>query len=869
MLFTDIEGSTWLLRELGAAYAGVLSDQRRIMRDAIAANDGHEMGTEGDSFFVVFTTAESAVRAATETQRGLAANVWPAGATVSVRMGLHVGEPTRHEEGYVGLDINRAARIASTANGAQIVISVQLHNEVSRIAIEGVSYRDLGLHRLKDLPQPEHIFQLVVAGLDDVTTPIKSLGTQTNLPLERAHLVGRDNLVREVRQLITAGCRLVTLSGPGGMGKTSVSLAVARALADHFIDGVYFVALEQARTASAAWDATAAALGHARPDDAEAMVLDGVSGRRLLLVLDNLEQLGEEAGVVASTLLDRTECVLIATSRGPLRIRGEQDLPVPPLAVPTRPVSSDELASSPAVELFVREARRVRPSFELDDGNGPTVAAICSKLEGLPLAIELAAARMTMLSPTELDATLSRQLSLRSLDVDRPDRQRTLAAAIAWSYDLLTASDQDAFVGLSVFAGGCGLAAAAAVIAGEQEQVDVFDVISKLAGVGLVTLDDAPDGGTRISMLAVVREFALDVLATSPKADVFRQRHASYYASLAEEAEGQLRGAHQLLWRDRLSIEHGNFAGAFEWASAHGGDQALALRLAGDLGWFWYTHGRASEGRAWLERAVAGEGTVAAPAAADAAAQAKASHALGVLQQQQGDNDAAATSFGRSLALWRAEGDEIGVSQELNSLGVTRWAQGQPTAARALLEESASVARACGSDRRLATAQSNLGVLALSVGAATEAIAWLEEALIIDQRLEDAWAVAVDRTNLGAAFLRDGQLVKGHSVLSDVLAEVVTLEDPDLFASTIEGCAMAAGAAGEPERAALLVGAADAIRTAAKVPRAVLDDSHLEREFGPVRAALGRESYREAWRRGGQLSAEDVLALARAPLAAS
>ncbi len=865
MLFTDIEGSTRLLRALGPSYANVLSDQRRIMRGAIAAQGGHEMGTEGDSFFVVFGTADAAVRAAIEAQRGLVENQWPANATVRVRMGLHVGEPARHEEGFVGLDLNRAARIAATANGAQIVISADLHDEMSGIELDGVAYRDLGRHRLKDLPHPERIYQLVVAGLIDVTTAIKSLGTPTNLPAPRARLVGRDDIIDDLRRMTTGGCRLVTLTGPGGTGKTSVALEVARSLADRFVDGIYFVALEQARTLMSAWDSMAAALGAAGADDAEVAVLDELSGREPLLVLDNLEQL-REATSVASTLLDRTDSVLIATSRGPLRVRAEQECPIPPLAVPTGNTTPDELASSPAVELFVREARRVRPAFELNETNRATVAAICSKLQGLPLAIELAAARIRMLSPKDLDATLSEQLSLKSMDLDRPDRQRALAATIAWSYDLLTARDQHLFLALGVFAGGCDLAALTAVIADEHERIDAFEVIDNLAGVGLVTLDDGPDGGTRISLLAAVREFALTQLASSEGADASHRRHAAYFTSLAEEAETQLRGPQQLLWSDRLSIEHGNFAAAFNWASS-GGDQVLAMRLASALGWFWYTHGRASEGRAWLERAVAEEGdSIAAYNAVDPRARAKASHALGVLQQQQGDNDEAAASFERSLALWRANDDDVGIAQELNSLGVARWAQGQPTEAKALMEESASVARACGNDLRLASALSNLGVVATGVGALTEAISSLSEALAIDQRLEDAWAVAVDQSNLGAALIRAGDVTKGHHLLSENLPRIVELDDPDLFASTIEACALAAGVSDEAERAVLLVGAADAIRTSAEVPRAPIEDAYLERELGPLRSALDPDHYLDASRRGGELSEDDVLALARSPL---
>jgi len=395
----------------------------------------------------------------------------------------------------------------------------------------------------------------------------------------------------------------------------------------------------------------------------------------------------------------------------------------------------------------------------------------------------------------------------------------------------------------------------------------VFDVISNLAGVGLLTFEDVPDGGTRISMLTAVREFALIRLSAIATAEDFHRRHAAHYLSLAEQAETHLRGPHQLLWSDRLSVEHANFAAAFEWASSGGRDPVLALRLASALGWFWYTRGRASEGRAWLERVVAGQGNAIPPdATPEAMARAKALHALGVLQQQQGDNDAAAASFERSLELWRAEGDDAGVVQELNSLGVTRWAQGQPDEARTLIEESAAVARSCGDDGRLASALSNLGVVALSIGSVAQAIGSLREALAIDVQLKDTWGIAVDQSNLGAALVRHGDVAEGHRLLSDILSKVVELQDPDLFASTIEACAVAAGVARNHERAALLVGAADAIRTKAEVPRAPIDDAYLEREMSPTRAALEPDGYRDTSRRGGELSEHDLLAVARAPL---
>ncbi len=859
MLFSDIEGSTRLLRTLGTDYPRVLSDQRQIIREAIRQHDGHEMGTEGDSFFVVFASPSEAVAAAVRAQRGLDANAWPDGAQVRVRMGLHVGDLARHEEGYVGLELNRAARIASTANGAQVVISGPLATTVQDALPPGVALRDLGRHRLKDLLEPEAIFQLVVGGLPDITTPIKSLGAPSNLPRNRSPLVGRGAEIADVETMISEGCRLVTLTGPGGVGKTSVALTVAGRAEEATFEGVYFVRLEEARELDQAWALLAIALGYEGDESGTDAAIAVLGPGRVLLVLDNLEQLGD-AGLLASTLLDRTGCTILATSRGPLRVRAEREFTVGPLALPGDAGSVEAVSASPAVELFVREAQRVRTSFELSTTNAAVVASICSTLQGLPLALELASSRLRLLSPDALEASLAEHLSIASRDVDRPDRQRTLSAAIAWSYDLLDPPHQDAFVRLGVFAGGCDVDAASFLLRSEPA-INVLAVLDALADLSLIGFVDAPDGGTRVSMLRSVREFAQQRLRAREDAERIRCAHATHFTALAEEAGAQLRGPRQLAWSDRLTLEQDNLRAAFEWCTQPEGDPELALRLASALGWFWYTHGRSSEGRAWLERAVSRQ-----PADADPGTRARALHALGVLQQQQGSNDQAAQSFEQALELWRAQDDRKGIAQELNSLGVTRWAQGRLEAAQALLDQSASLARQLGDDQRLASALSNLGLIALALGAVNDAIARFQEALQLDQQLEDTWAVAVDKANLGAAFLRDGELQRGHALLMDVLPTAVGLDDPDLLASAVEACAMAAGASGHPHRAALLAGGADSIRAAASAPRAPLDDAWLERELGPARAALGGPAFGEALVAGGALPLDDLLATAQMPL---
>ena len=854
MLFTDIEGSTRMVLDLGPTYGDVLSDQRRIIRHRIAAHGGHEMGTEGDSFFVVFASATEGLAAAVDAQRALGRHHWPADAEVRVRMGIHLGAPQRHEEGYVGVDLNRAARVASTAHGGQIVVSAELREEAAAAPIAGLAFVDLGRHRLKDLADPEHLFRVRAEGIVDVTTPVKSLGAPSNLPSERGALIGREAVIDEVVAALHDGKqRLVTLTGPGGVGKTTTALHVARRLVGGRFDGVYFVALEQVRDGDEAWTALATSIGIPTGEAGTAEVVAALAARHALLVLDNLEQLPAAAEVIGE-LLDRTEVSVLATSRGLVGVRGEQELPLA------------TLDRSPARELFEREARRGRPSFSIDAGNEAAVTEICRRLDGLPLAIELAAARIRLLSPQQLLDSLAGQLWLQSADRDRPDRQRTLAGAIGWSFDLLDEVDQQAFLALAVFENGADLDAVETVLGGSAGGVDAFDVVARLARVGLLTLVDGPDGGVRAAMLTAVREFSrsrFDKLAPAD-AEAVARRHAAHFAELAEEAEHHLRGPRHLLWADRLEAEQRNLAAAFSWANRRtGDDRAYALRIASALGWFWYTHGRAAEGRSWLERAVerddTGDGVTPA-------VRARVAHALGVLQQHEGDNEEAVRTFERALALWRAIGDDDGLARELNSLGVARWSMSEPDAAAVLLEESVAVARRAANSARLASALSNLGLVALSRDSVDEAVRRFEEAMRIDEQLDDRWGVACDRANLGAALIRRGEVTRAHAMLVDALPAAVDFDDPDLLASTVESIALAAAIAGRSRHAVVLVAAGDAMRAAAGIPRTPFDDAYLERGLGPARAALSADELDAARREGGQLAAADLIEVACRPI---
>jgi predicted ATPase/class 3 adenylate cyclase len=645
LLFSDIEGSTALLSRLGDRYGAALSAQRELMRVAISASGGLEMGTEGDSFYVAFESAAAAVRACVAAQRALAGYEWPGGAAVRVRMGLHSGEPARHEDGYVGMDVHRAARIAAAGHGGQVVLSDATRLLAQPRLPDGVSVRDLGWHRLKDIDAPERIYQLVIPGLPDQFPPPKSLGAQTSLPAPLTPLVSRDSELEQLRAaILRPQVRLVTLTGTGGVGKTRLAMAAAASLTEAFEHGIYFIALAAVRDAEVMWKTIAASL-HVSGDE-PAAVTEYLQDRLVLLVLDNLEQLAGASEVVAGLLATAPGLVVLATSRRPLHLLGEYEQPVSPLEVPTEPGAA-EVAACGAARLFVQQAAMVRPNFTITEANAADVAAICRRLDGLPLAIELAASRARLLPPRALLARLGDSLGLAAGAAVRPSRQQTLQNTIAWSYELLTPDLAGVFRRIGVFADGCDLDALAAVALAADEQVagtDPLQPVAALLDLSLVTVAEGADGEPRVSMLETIRQYALDQLERSGNLDDVRRRHAAYFASFAERAHDQLTGPAQLASLDSLEAEHDNLRAALAWSldtgatsqsaahqSASDERAVIGLRLVQALSLFWYRHGHATEGRRWLEQAV----RLASDQAG--APHARMAHWLGVLMQQQGE----------------------------------------------------------------------------------------------------------------------------------------------------------------------------------------------------------------------------------------
>jgi predicted ATPase/class 3 adenylate cyclase len=857
MLFSDIEGSTKLLHRLGDEYGAALSAQRSILRATFERWHGVEMGTEGDSFFVVFASALDAVHACLEGQRDLAAHDWPDGAEMRVRMGIHTGEPTVHEDSYIGMDVHRAARIAGTAHGGQVVVSSSAGAMVADRLPAGARLVDLGWHQLKDLPSAEQIFQLAGPGLAEEFPALKSLGTEANLPQPRQPLVGRAvELAQVVDALSRDDLRLLTVTGPGGTGKTRLAVEAARSVTAHYPSGVHFVPLAATPDSPGMWSAIASAIGAASSDASAQVVTEFLHDRRALLVLDNAEQIDGAATVVGRMLDAAPHLTVLVTSRRPLHVEGEHEWPLAPLSLPagTR-VPLEHAGAAGAVALFVQNVRLVRPGFILTAENVEDVVAICRRLDGLPLAIELTAARVRLLSPAALLERLDGSTSSRSGST--ASATETVRAAIARSVDLLGESSRRAFLRTGVFAGSFDLDALAAVLDVDEETS--FDLAFELVENSLLTTVDGPGGEPRLEALQTIRRFAREGLDEAGVLDEVARVHADHYLSVFRDLTARLRSVDHLRSYDRLEADHDNARAALAWALERPDDPSrtsLAVQLVGALSWFWYGHGHITEGRRWSEAAVA----VAPPD--QVAALAQALHGLGVLVLQQGEAEEAEGLLRRSLDLWREIGDGTKEAQELNSLGVTRRAIGDTVGSKELLLQAIELARVHEDLHRLASALSNLAVTELDRGDADAAIAALSEALEVDRQLGDAWGVTIDRFNLAAAHWRAGRTGAARAHLAAVLDDVIELQDVELVIEAVELCS-AIAAEDDPRPAAILAGATGAMRVRAGLPIAAPDAGHLERSWGPARDRAGRDAWDRAEAEGRGLAQADVLELVR------
>ncbi len=748
ILFTDMEGSTRLLQQVGERYADVLADCRRLMRAVFAQHDGFEVDTQGDAFFVVFDRATDAVAAAVSVQHALASAPWPADVEVRVRIGIHTGEPILTADGYIGLDIHLAARIMSAGHGGQILLSQTTRDLVEQHLPEDAYLRDLGEHRLKDVHTPARLFQVCVSGFPSDFPPLTTLNSRpNNLPVQPTPFIGREREVATIVQLLSReDVRLLTLTGPGGTGKSRLSLQVAMELSNVFTDGVVFVNLTPIIDPALVIPTIARTLELKETGGQSLLALLNASLRekKLLLLLDNFERVVSAATQLADLLAACPKLKIVVTSRVVLHVRAEYEFAVPSLALPDLTSLTDLVAITQyeAVTLFIQRAQAVKPDFQVTDANAHAVVEICARVDGLPLAIELAAARMKLLTPQTLLARLSQRLQvLTSAAKDIPERQQTLRNTIEWSYTLLDSYEQRIFGRLSAFVGGCTIEAVEALCALLGDGVEqVLDGVTSLADKSLLRQVEHGEE-SRLIMLETIREYALERLAASGEAERARQAHADYYLALAEQAEPELSGPQQVVWFERLEGEHDNLRAAVQWflepVGTDGQRSERALRLVGALQRFWRMSGHFSEGRSYLERALAQS------QGANLDTRAKALNvAADIALFDLYEHERAEALCRESLTLYRELGDKRGIATSLSLLGWVAQRQFHREAARALHEEGLALSRELFDKRGIAEALYDLSNLAFSQGDYDMSYSLKEESLALLRELGDKWSIA-------------------------------------------------------------------------------------------------------------------------------
>jgi predicted ATPase/class 3 adenylate cyclase len=839
MLFSDIEGSTVLLRRLGDRYLDALESHRRILRGVWTAYGGVEQGTEGDSFFVVFPSAGDAVAAAVQGQRGLEEQCWPGGERLRVRMGIHTGTPGVHDGDYWGMDVHLAARIAAAAHGGQVIVSA-VTGQLTLLP-DGVSLRDLGTHHLKDIPEPEHLLQVTGAGLQADFPPPRSLGTATSLPVPATPLLGRESDLTRVTDLLDQpDVRMVTLTGPGGSGKTRLAVGIAGGLTNRFPGGVYFVPLASVTSEQVMWTSIAEALDI--PPRERGRIVAYLAQRTLLLVLDNLEQLPDADKVVAEIIEGAAHVKVVVTSRRPLGLVGEYQHSVAPLTVPYDEALAEKSA---AVQLFVQRAQAVQPAFTLTPGNVADVVAICRRLDGLPLAIVLCAPRIRVLSVKELLARVDQTLDIASTSRVMPERQRTLRETIAWSYDLLSPEHRQIFRRLAVFSGGADLTAVEAVATG----TDPLDAVAELHDANLIMLAEGPESTTRIVQLQTIHQYAEDELQATDEADVVRGNHATYYADLAENLELLKRTTHGPA-QERAETDLDNFRAALDWSTEH--DVRTGLRLCSALGWLWLVGGYIAESRRWHERVVAAAGDTPSPELAACL------RGLTNLLLLQGETSRAHEVATRSLEMARELGDQAAIAFGMTVLGSVQRQQGDLEVARRTLAEGVDRLRPLDDDWRLARVLSHLGGIEEALGHFDRAEELLRESLAITESTGDVHEAAIQGQNLAFLLALAGRVDEASDLARELIPTVVALGSPSLtmaFSNTAMNILLRQG---DPVRAARLFGAEEAMGERLEMVNPYLEEE-LAEALELVGDALSREEWERYRREGRSERVEDLL----------
>ena len=864
-LFTDIEGSTTLWERFPESMKRSLERHDAILRGAVEGAAGEIVKTTGDGLLAVFGSAHDGLRACLRAQLALANEPWEEVGSLRVRMGLHAGEAAASGGDFHGPTVNRAARIMAAGHGGQVLLSAVAAALVMDELPESSTLLDLGEHRLKDLGRPARVFQLVHPGLAATFPPLATIRERArDLSVEPKALIGREASVAEAVTLLRRDdIRVLTITGPGGIGKTRLADAVASAVAEEFADGVVLVSLQAVRDPGLVVATIARSLGLFDGEgDLEQRLIAHLEDRQLLLLVDNFEQVVEAAASLGAIVAASPNLKVVVTSRTRLRVGGEQELPL------------DPLGRDAALSVFLERARAVRPDFAPDEADMSASAEICDHLDCLPLAIELAAARIKMLSPSGILARLEHPLELlTSGSRDAPARHRALRDTIGWSFDLLDDAEQTLFRRLSVFAGGCTLEAVEAVCDGD------LDTIGSLVDESLVRSD-----GERIAMLETIREYAIEALDASGDAKNVRRAHAEHYLDLARTAAPRLGGSDQALWRSRLEADHDNLRAAIRF-SLDDGDGATALQFCVFLSRFWFERGYLSEGRRWLEESLAGSSEASQARARalswngvlahyqgdydcaeklcrdalelsrslnDAKCVAEADTGIALVLRTRGDYPAAEKLFREALAVYEDLGDDGAVARALDRLAMCLVVAGDLDGARSLFERSLGLFRRVGDSQGVA-----LGLYGLAatrpVDALVAARSHAEESLGILRAVGDRrtygkalWAAADINADLGDAETAAAQF-------EESLTLFVEFGDRWFGGLVLVSAAFLAAATGDAERAIRLLAAADAIRNALEVPLWAGFRERHDRVLAEVRSTLGDERFAAAWEAGARV----------------
>jgi predicted ATPase/class 3 adenylate cyclase/Tfp pilus assembly protein PilF len=942
-LFTDIEGSTKLWEQHPEAMRTALARHDALLRQAIEDNNGIVFKTVGDAFCAAFATAPDALAAALGSQAALHAEPWPDDLVLRVRMALHTGAVELRDNDYFGQPLNRVARLLSAGHGGQVLLSDVAHDLTRDTLPPSAGLKPLGEHRLRDLGRPESVFQLLHPDLPDTFLPLKSLDNPdlpNNLPQQVTSFIGREKEMAEVKTLLGKN-RLLTLTGSGGCGKTRLGLQVAAEVLENYPNGAWLVELAPLADLTLVPQAVASVLG-VREEAGKPLVqtlVETLKVKRLLVVLDNCEHVLDACARLVDALLKNCPHVrVLASSREGLGIAGELTYRIPSLSSPDprQAVTGESVGQYEAVQLFIERALFHLPTFAVTNQNAPALAAVCHRLDGIPLAIELAAARVRSLSVEEINSKLDNRFRLLTGGSRTAlPRQQTLLALLEWSYNLLNEEEKALLYRLSVFAGGWTLEAAEAVGIGPNvEDWEVLDLLMSLVDKSLVVAEQE-HGHTRYRLLETVRQYARYRLLEigEGESEAVQERHRDFFLAMAEAAEPNLAGPEQGEWLNRLEAEHENLRAGLEW-SLKEGNTTEGLRFCGALQRYWMIRGYLSDGREWckrsLERAEAQERTRERAKTLNGAgalayyqgdyASARGYHEesltiqreignrkgiaaslnnLGNVANAQGDYASARTYHEESLVIEREIGDRNGIAASLNNLGNVANAQGDYASARGYHEESLAIRREIGDRQGIATSLNNLGNVAHNQGDYASArhyweeslairreigdrqgIAtslnnlgymaniqgdyasvrgYLEESLAIRREIGDRKGIAASLNNLGLVAYHQGDYTSARGYLEESLTIKREIGDQRGIADSLEAFAGLAADQENPERAARLSGAAEALREEMGLPLAPNEKEEYDRDVAQVRQGLGEVAFAAAWEEGRAMTMEHAV----------